>query len=85
MHLPGGKVVLGGDCCCMTDVLNKRGQIAAVVVGDPEEHVRSLRPLLHMREQGTRVVCGHDPAEPALSAQVPTPIGASKSVPSQGS
>jgi glyoxylase-like metal-dependent hydrolase (beta-lactamase superfamily II) len=77
VRLPGGKVVLAGDCCYLTDVLDDEAKLPLSTSADPDEHLRSLRLLRDMRDRGDRVVCGHDPAEPALSAQVPTPIGAS--------
>jgi N-acyl homoserine lactone hydrolase len=73
LSLPGRNVVLAGDCCYMTDVLDDEAKLPLSLSADPDEHLR-LRMLKGMRDRGDRVVCGHDPAEPALCAQVPTSV-----------
>jgi glyoxylase-like metal-dependent hydrolase (beta-lactamase superfamily II) len=74
VRLPDRNVVLAGDCCYTSKILDDEAKLPLALSADPDQHLRSLRMLRHMRDQGDRVICGHDPQEPVLCAQVPTPV-----------
>jgi glyoxylase-like metal-dependent hydrolase (beta-lactamase superfamily II) len=66
VRLPGGDVILAADCCYTHEVLDTLR--LAPGSHDREQHLRSLRLLRELRAGGARILFGHDPEQPQLTA-----------------
>ena len=67
IKLEGGPVVLTGDCCYMRRTMDDLA--LPRITADPETHLKSIKLLRGMRDDGDRIFYGHDPEQWALMPQ----------------
>jgi N-acyl homoserine lactone hydrolase len=71
VRLPTGDVILAADCCYVSEVLADFSRLTAGSC-DREQHLGSLRLLKDLQGKGSRILFGHDPAQPVLTADQAT-------------
>lgn len=71
VKLASGPVVLTGDCCYMRRTMDDLA--LPRITTDPETHLKSIKLLRGMRDDGARIFFGHDPEQWATMPQA-TPI-----------
>ncbi len=67
IQLDGGPVVLTGDCCYMRRTLDDLA--LPRITADPETHLKSIKALRALRDNGDRIFYGHDPGQWATMPQ----------------
>lgn len=67
IQLQDGPVVLTGDCCYMRRTMDDLA--LPRITADPETHLKSIKLLRGMRDDGARIFFGHDPEQWAATPQ----------------